>query len=240
MQNKYVYRSKISEKKFREIVRYFSLDLTATQIATLSHLNLITINRLLTEMRHIIYDYCNEISPIKEGEIEVDESYFGARRVKGKRGRGAGDKVIVFGLLKRGGKVYTHVVPNAKAKTLLPLIRSHADDEVIINTDGWASYDGLVDLGFKSHRRVNHSGNEFANGQSHVNGIESFWGFAKHRLVKFNGFSKEHFELHLKECEYRFNLRGGGDIYHELLDLFRRHPLFGSEKEKEFDIEKMT
>ena len=237
MQNKYIYRSKISEKKFREIVRYFAKDFTATDIADLTKISRNTINRLLMEMRKIICEYCKETSPINEGEIELDESYFGPRRVRGKRGRGAGNKIIVFGLFKRNGKVYTHIVPDAKAATLLPLIRGQVGTDVAINTDSWRSYDGLVDMGYKKHYRVNHGDNEFVKGQNHVNGIEGFWGFAKHRLTKFNGIKKEIFELHLKECEFRFNLRGDGDIYHELLKLFRSRPLFKTEKRKEFNIE---
>jgi transposase-like protein len=228
MKNKYAIHSKISEAKFRELVRYFALDLTATQITELTGLNRNTVNRYLMEMRKIIHRQCTEIQRIEVGEIECDESYFGPRRVKGKRGRGAGGKTIVFGLFKRNGKVYTHIVPNAKAETLLPILRSHADEEVVVNTDGWASYDGLVDMGYKKHHRVNHGENEFARGNRHVNGIEGFWGFAKHRLVKFNGVPRDVFDLYLKESEFRFNLRGGGDVYHELLKLFRENPLFSA------------
>jgi len=226
MKNKYVNHSKISEAKFREIVKYFSFDFTATNIAKLSGVSRVTINRYLAEMRRIIYINQTKIQKIEVGEIECDESYFGPRRVKGKRGRGAGGKTIVFGLFKRNDKVYTHIVPNAKAETLLPLIRNHVNEEVIVNTDGWASYDGLVDMGYQKHYRVNHGQNEFVRGKQHVNGIEGFWGFAKHRLVKFCGLKKEYFDRHLKESEFRFNLRSGGDIYHELLTLFRKNPLF--------------
>jgi hypothetical protein len=49
----------------------------------------------------------------------------------------------------------------------------------VINTDGWRGYDGLVDIGFDKHLRVNHGNNEFACGERHINGIESFWGYAK-------------------------------------------------------------
>jgi transposase-like protein len=235
MLNRYIFRSKILEKKFREIIRYFAKDFTATDISDLTRISRVTINRLLMEMRRIICKYCKEISPIDEGEIELDESYFGSKRTRGKRGRGAGNKIIVFGLFKRNGKVYTHIVPDAKATTLLPLIRGQVSDEVAINTDSWRSYDGLVDMGYQKHYRVNHAENEFVRGRNHVNGIEGFWGYAKHRLVKFNGVKKELFELHLKECEYRFNLRGDKDIYHNLLKLFRENPLFipkNNKKEK--------
>ena len=98
--NKYINSSKISEAKFREIVRYFVADLSATQIATLSGISRNSINRYVMEIRHRIYDFCNSESPfITLGDVELDESYFGARRVRGKRGRGAYGKTIVFGLL---------------------------------------------------------------------------------------------------------------------------------------------
>ena len=57
-----------------------------------------------------------------DGSVELDESYFGGRR-KGRRGRGAAGKVVVFGILKRNGWVYTVVVDNAKSESLLPVIK---------------------------------------------------------------------------------------------------------------------
>ena len=135
----------------------------------------------------------------------MDESYFGARRVKGKRGRGARGKTIVFGLLKRGVKVYTEIVDNCSAATLQSIIKGKTSIESVIHSDGWRGYNGLVDFGYKKHFRVHHGKNEFARGNSHINGIESFWGYAKTRLVKFKGMDKKMFNLHLKKCEFRFN-----------------------------------
>jgi transposase-like protein len=173
------------------MAKCFALDLTATQTAEMVSLNRNTVNRVFNAMRTRIADYERETSPMK-GELEADESYFGPRRVKGKRGRGAGSKTIVFGLLKRDGKVYTEIVPNAKAATLQSIIRGQASIESVIHTDGWAGYDGLVHVGFEKHFRVNHGENEFSTGDgNHINGIESFWGFAKHRLVKFKGIPKK-------------------------------------------------
>jgi len=63
----------------------------------------------------------------------------------------------------------------------------------VIHTDGWSGYDGLVDLGYARHHRVNHGKNEFALGPNHINGIESFWGYAKHRLTKFHGVNRNTF-----------------------------------------------
>jgi hypothetical protein len=90
--NRYSNRSKISEKKIREIVRYFALDLDALQIAKITCLNRNTINRYLKAIRERIAEYCQQQSPFS-GEVEVDESYFGARRVKGQRGRGSYGKL---------------------------------------------------------------------------------------------------------------------------------------------------
>ena len=141
-------------------------------------------------LRQRIFELSQFQSAPLKGQIEVDESYFGARRVKGKRGRGANGKTIVFGLLKRGDKVYTEIVPNCKAATLQSIIKGKTDIESVIHSDGWRGYNGLVDLGYKKHFRVHYGKNEFVRGNSHINGIESFWGYAKTRLVKFKGMNK--------------------------------------------------
>lgn len=221
--NKYSKRSKISEAKIRQIVKLFSIDLTASQIAEITGLNRNTINRHLTALRERIASFCQEESPVS-GEVEVDESYFGARRVKGLRGRGARGKTIVFGLFKRNGRVYTEIVPDCSKRTLQGIIRGRVELESVIHSDGWRGYDGLVDLGYQKHFRVEHGNNEFANERSHINGIESFWAYAKTRLVKFRGLQKHSFYFHLKECEFRFNHRHE-DIYKMLLKMLREKPL---------------
>ncbi|MDH4225959.1 MAG: IS1595 family transposase [Deltaproteobacteria bacterium] len=221
--NKYIFRSKISEAKFRQVVRYFATDLDATQTAELAGLNRNTVNRLLRGIRERIMEHCEHQSPFS-GEVEVDESYFGPRRVKGKRGRGAGNKTIVFGLVKRQGKVYTQIVPDCAKKTLQAVIRGRVTLDSVIHSDGWRGYDGLVDIGYDKHLRVDHGQNEFARGNTHINGIEGFWGITKTRLAKFRGMSKSTFHLHLKECEFRYNNRGE-NLYHLILKLVRENPL---------------
>ena len=224
MENKYIRRSHISEAKFRQIIKCFSLDLTAVQTAEITSLNRNTIDRLYSLIRTRINEYTKETSPIS-GEIEVDESYFGPKRTPGKRGRGAGGKTIVFGLFKRNGKVYTEIVPDCSAKTLQGIIRGKVDINSVIHSDGWRGYNGLVDVGYEKHYRVEHGKDEFSKGHGqHINGIESFWGYAKHRLMKFKGIPKDKFEIHLKETEFRFNHRGQ-DLYKLLLSWFRSFPL---------------
>ena len=223
MENKYLKRSHISEAKTRQVVRLFCEDMTAVQIASLTGLNRNTVNRLLTHIRIVIAQYCEATSPLS-GEVEIDESYFGPRRVRGVRGRGAGKKVIVFGLLKRQGKVYTQIVPNVSRETLRQIVQMKVEPDSTIYSDGWRSYDGLVDWGYKRHYRVNHGNNEFvsqSNPRNHINGIENFWGIAKVRLSKLGGLRKDHFNLHLKECEFRYNMRHE-DMYSKLLELLRK------------------
>ncbi len=213
-------RSQISRAKFRQILKLFALDLTAVQIARIVNLNRNTVNRYLTLIRRSIASHCESESPFT-GEIELDESYFGAKRIRGKRGRGAYGKTTVFGIYKRNGKVYTEIVPNCSRKTLYAIIKGKVDKTSTILTDGFRSYDSIVDLGFQKHFRVEHGKNEFAIGSTHINGIEGFWGLAKVRLVKFRGLSKNTFYLHLKECEFRFNYRNQ-DLYKVLLKITRQ------------------
>lgn len=223
MQNKYYRRSKISEAKFRQVIRCFALDLTATEAAPLVGLSVRSVNAIFLRIRDRLAQECERQSPFS-GEVEVDESYFGPHRVRGKRGRGASGKTIVFGVLKRKGQVFTQIVPDCRKASLLPVIRGHVSRESIVHSDGWKAYDGLVDMGFEKHFRVNHGENEFARGNRHINGIESFWSYAKRRLARFNGIPRKTFYLHLKECEFRFNHRTE-DLYKVLLDLLRSHPL---------------
>ena len=223
VKNRYYKRSRISEAKFRQLIRCFSMDFTATDTATLTQISIRSVNTIFLKIRRRIAQTCEMESPLL-GAVEVDESYFGARRVRGKRGRGAYGKTIVFGLLKRHGKVYTEIVPDCSKATLQAVIRGHIESDSVIHSDGWRGYDGLVDIGFDKHLRVNHSANEFANGERHINGIESFWSYAKRRLAKFNGVPTGTFYLHLKETEFRFNHRRD-NLYLAILKLLRLNPL---------------
>jgi transposase len=137
------------------------------------------------------------------GEIELDESYFGGVR-KGKRGRGAAGKIVVFGILKRGGKVYTKVIQDTKTDTLLPIIRRKVVPDSVVYTDSYRSYNAL-DVSEFHHHRINHSTHFAEQKHNHINGIENFWNQAKRVLRKYNGVPQKNFHLFIKECEFRFN-----------------------------------
>lgn len=111
---------------------------------------------------------------------------------------------------------------NGSKAQLLPILKGKGLAGSTVYTDGWKSYDGLIHN--YSHYRVYHSHDEFARGKNHINGIESFWSYAKRRLAKFNGVPKHKFTVYLKECEWRFNHRQD-DVYVLLLKELRSNPL---------------
>ncbi|QLD33620.1 IS1595 family transposase [Mannheimia varigena] len=196
-------KSRLSQHKQNKLIELFVAGVTARTVAELVNVNKTTAAYYFHRLRLRLLIYQN--SPhleMFEGEIEVDESYFGGSR-KGKRGRGAAGKTAVFGLLKRDGKVYTVVVPNTQSATLLPIIREKVKLDSIVYTDFYRSYD-VLDVSEFNHFRINHS-THFVEKQNHINEIENFWNQAKRHLRKFNGIPKAHFELYLKECDWRFN-----------------------------------
>ena len=194
-------KSRLSDYKQKHLIELFVAGTTARTAASLVGVNKTTASYYFLRLRQIIYDN-SQAHDVFSGEIEVDESYFGGIR-KGKRGRGAVGKVPVFGLLKRNGKVYAAMIPNAKGETLMPIIRDKVKPDSFVYTDCWRGYNALDVSEFK-HYRINHS-ELFADKHNHINGIENFWNQAKRHLRKFNGVPKSHIHLFLKECEWRFN-----------------------------------
>ena len=196
----YERRSRLSRYKQYELIKMFVAGVTARAASEIVEVHRNTAAKFYMRLRQLIagklpsYELC--------GEVEADESYFGGVR-KGRRGRGAAGKVAVFGLLKRGGKVYTAIIANAKTETLLPIIEQKVKPDSIVYTDTFKAYNAL-DVSDFHHMRINHS-ELFADQQNHINGIENFWNQAKRHLRKFNGIKPENFYWFLKECEWRFN-----------------------------------
>lgn len=194
-------KSRLSRYKQDRLIEHFVSGSTARTAANLVNVNKTTAAYYFHRLREIIAAETQN-RDVLSGEFEVDESYFGGTR-KGKRGRGAAGKVPVFGILKRGGKVYTQVIPDAKGKTLIPIIEDRIMPDSIVYSDCWRGYD-VLDVSEFKHYRINHS-KIFADQKNHINGIENFWNQAKRHMRKFNGIPAKNFALFLKECEWRFN-----------------------------------
>ncbi len=194
-------KSRLSSYKQSRLIEHFVAGTTARTAASLVGVNKSTAAYYFHRLRELICAAIDDETPF-QGEVEVDESYFGGKR-KGKRGRGAAGKVPVFGILKRGGKVYTKVIPNVRTDTLMDIMQHKIVPDSIVYTDAWRSYNALDVSDFR-HYRINHS-ELFAHRHNHINGIENFWNQAKRHLRRFNGIPRDHFSLFLKECEWRFN-----------------------------------
>jgi transposase len=193
---------RLTEKQQDRLAEFFVAGVTARTAADLLGVNRKTAAYFYHRLRQIVAQEVDRGSPLA-GHIEVDESYFGGHR-KGKRGRGAAGKVPVFGLLKRGGRVYTVMIESAKSTVLLGIIREKIQPDSVIYTDSLSAYD-VLDVSEFYHHRINHSETFVEPGKLHINGIENFWSQAKRYLRRYNGIPKANFHLFLKECEWRFN-----------------------------------
>ena len=151
-------------------------------------------------------------------------SPFGPFLIAHQQARG---EAIAFGLPKRGGEVCTRIVPDVTRGTSTRVIEGKASKDPIMCTGGFASCDGLVGWGCERHHRVGRGENGFVergNPGDRIDGIEGFWGYAKNGLVKYQGMPEEDFYLHLRECEFRFDMRGR-DMYRFMLRELRERPL---------------
>ena len=136
-------RCKLSKKLQLKLLEFFVAEVTARTSADLLGVQYNTAILFYHKIRLVIeYHLAQEAKELFDGKIELDESYFGGIR-KGKRGRGAGGKTAVFGLLKRNGKVYTACVKDTKTDTLMPIITSKIKPDSIVYTDCYKSYNAL-------------------------------------------------------------------------------------------------
>jgi len=162
---------KLSKNKQERLLEFFVLEVAARAAANLLEIHPNTAALFYKKIRQVItYHLAHDAQELFDGAIELDESYFGGVR-KGKRGRGAAGKMIVFGLLKRQGKVYTLVVENTKTSTLMPIIFSKIKPDSVVHTDSYRS-SNVLDVSQFHHKRVNHS-TEFADGINHMASINS-------------------------------------------------------------------
>jgi len=208
---------KYSLKKLKKdllILYYFYLEISARRAANELNLDYGVIHRKFMQFRKCISNYCLLEAKKLNGEIEIDESYFGGKR-KGNRGRGAKNKAIVFGILERKGKIYTKIVENVSAETLMNEIKNKTLKGSVFYTDGWKSYASLEQYG--KHNVIDHD-KELVENHNHINGIEGFWSFAKERFHKYHGISKTNYPFYVKEMEFRFNHRNE-NVFKLLIDI---------------------
>jgi transposase len=198
--------SKYSTNKIKNdlvILHYFCLEIPANKAAAdLGFSYKKVSNKYMAYRREIVKFLDQEFNKLS-GEIECDESYFGGRR-KGNRGRGAAGKTRVFGMLERNGQIFTTIVDDVSAESIMNEIKEHARKGSVFYTDKFRSYKSLKFFG--KHLTIDHT-TRFKRGKNHINGLEGFWSYAKERFLKYHGVNKEHFYYYLKEMQFRYNYR---------------------------------
>lgn len=213
--------SRFSRKKMNQelrILELFSLEVSARKASIHLGLNYRTVKNIYDKTREKLQHFLDQNFQKLKQELELDESYFGGKR-KGKRGRGAGNKKTVFGILERKNVVYTVVVDKVDKETLMHKIEQASVKGSVYYTDSFTSYNDLDKYG--KHLTINHQDTfvDKENKQNHTNGIEGFWSFAKERMAKYHGVKSENFESYLKEIEFRYNYRKV-DIFEKILQIY--------------------
>jgi transposase len=206
---------RIAPSQWISLIKLFELSVSARKASRDVHLSYKTTLRAYDILRRVLVEDLARTDAILKGELEADEAYFGGKR-KGKRGRGAGGKTIVFGILERGGKVSVSIVQDVSAESLMTETVKRVRRGSIVYTDKWKGYDSLMFCGYK-HLNIDHR-YKFKQGKVYINGIEGFWSFAKERLIKHHGISRQKFLYYIKEMEWRYNNRGK-DLFEVLIDL---------------------
>jgi len=226
MSNKFIKHAKISEAKFKQLVKYFALDLDGLQIAELSGLNRNTVGRYINLIRQRIAEYCEGNLPPRisnrEVDITVSDEIINSNLEEHGKYKDSG---IIFGLFKSSNRIYTEMVDEQYSLKFRDIVRGVSPWEAATySVKYWYEFDGLVEIAKNKYFRLNQTNVHLLNKTSHLNSIKSFWGFAQLRLLKFRGVARRNFNLHLKECEFRFNNRDQ-NIYSLVMDLVKNNPL---------------
>lgn len=150
---------------------------------------------------------------LEGSSVEMDESYFGAKRKRGaKRGRPSPadpSKSCVVGVVERGGKgrVFAAVANDATKATLHGIAKERVLPESVVFTDEYYSYNGLDQQGY-THRRINHSAGVYVVGDVYTNTIEGFWSLVKRGIGGvYHAVGKNYLQTYLNEYSYRYNRR---------------------------------
>ncbi|HRT84711.1 MAG TPA: IS1595 family transposase [Bacteroidales bacterium] len=149
--------------------------------------------------------------PKLKGIVEADETYVGGK-ARGKRGRGAENKVPVFSLVERSGNVISTPVERVTGKNLKAIMRERVDKSSIIMTDDFKSYTG-VDHEFAEHHVINHSSKEYVRGEIHTNTIEGYFSLLKRGIIGvYHHVGRQHLHRYLSEFDFRYNRRRIDDV----------------------------
>jgi len=207
--------SRLPEATKRRLAEMFALGVPAYRL----RFRIAASGRSIERFYRIIRACCmleEGMSAPFDGAIECDETMIGGRH-KGKRGWGAAGKVIVFGILKRNGRVKVFPVSDRKHATLLSLVREHTKPGSLYYTDDYQAY---ASLGLRGEHVVVRKEGGRPKGRDHINGIEGFWSYAKNWLYPLRGIPRKNFHLYMAEICWRFNHRNQ-DLYPLIIKMLK-------------------
>lgn len=195
--------AKLPAKDWLWLIKLFELEISARKASQQLGISYPTILKAFHLIRQSIAAHARNGDLFLRGEIEAGQTYF-----KGPQGTDSGEhsqnRVPVFGILERKGKVNVEVLQDMSAEALLNLTVKKVKTGSIVYTDKYRTFDALMFCGYK-HVKVDRK--LFSRDNVYINGLEGFWSFAKERIDKFHGVSKEKFPFYLKEMEFRYNNR---------------------------------
>ncbi len=222
MKNRYLKGAHLSERKVRELIKLFSEDLTATQIANITGISRITVNAYFKLIRTHIAKFCEERNPFHftNGTITYHASENGTVA-----SNGAVSKKSFYGIFKNDDTIHTDKIANIDAEWMYDWLKGKTEGEKgIIEQYRLNVYNGIADFNSIRLYRVNESVPGVTRSKSHIDEIDMFWGMLKSRLIKFRGLNSGTLYLHVKETEFRYNYREN-DLFELLMEILHKQPL---------------
>jgi transposase len=222
MKNRYLKGAHLSERKVRELIKLFSEDLTATQIANITGISRITVNAYFKLIRTHIAKFCEERNPFHftNGTVNFHASENGTVA-----SNGAGSKKSFYGIFKNDDTIHTDKIANIDAEWMYDWLKGKTEGEKnIIEQYRLHVYNGIADFNSIRLYRVNESVPGVTRSKSHLDEIDMFWGMLKSRLIKFRGLNSGTLYLHVKETEFRYNYREN-DLFELLMEILHKRPL---------------
>jgi transposase len=222
MKNRYLKGAHLSERKVRELIKLFSEDLTATQIANITGISRITVNAYFKLIRTHIAKFCEERNPFHftNGTVSYHASENGTVA-----SNGTVSKKSFYGIFKNDETIHTDKIANIDAEWMYDWLKGKTEgDKDIIEKYRLHVYNGIADFNSIRLYRINEAVPGVSRGKSHVDEIDMFWGMLKSRLIKFRGLNSGTLYLHVKETEFRYNYREN-DLFELLMEILHKRPL---------------
>ena len=222
MKNRYLKGAHLSERKVRELIKLFSEDLTATQIANITGISRITVNAYFKLIRTHIAKFCEERNPF---HFTNGMAIHHASENGTVASNGAVSKKSFYGIFRNDDTIHTDKIANIDAEWMYDWLKGKTEGERdIIEKYRLHVYNGIADFNSIRLYRINDAVPGVTRGKSHIDDIDMFWGMLKSRLIKFRGLNSGTLYLHVKETEFRYNYREN-DLFELLMEILHKRPL---------------